>query len=114
MEYALRVRDEAHLAEIAAITARYAYDGLFLALYGELGAGKTAFVRALGAALGDDEVKSPTFIILDEHDTLLHVDAYRLAALRATIRVLDYWEERITPLECPERPGGAAVARLDL
>ena len=51
---------------------------------GNLGAGKTAFVRGLAAGLGidPDEVSSPTFTIVHEYRgrglTLYHVDLYRL------------------------------------
>ena len=53
-------------------------------LYGELGAGKTAFVRGLARGVGanPDEVSSPTFTIVQEYRgssaTLFHVDLYRL------------------------------------
>lgn len=57
--------------------------GAALLLTGELGAGKTAFVRGLAAGLGidDAEVSSPTFTIVQEYRgrlTLYHVDLYRL------------------------------------
>lgn len=58
------------------------FPGAFLALSGELGAGKTAFIRGVGRALGTSEVVSPTFTIVQEHDTLLrlfHFDVYRLS-----------------------------------
>ena len=53
-------------------------------LYGDLGAGKTAFVRGLARGMGanPDDVSSPTFTIIQEYAgssaTLYHVDLYRL------------------------------------
>ncbi|CAN5880829.1 tRNA (adenosine(37)-N6)-threonylcarbamoyltransferase complex ATPase subunit type 1 TsaE [soil metagenome] len=52
-------------------------------LFGDLGAGKTAFVRGLAEGLGapGDEVSSPTFTIVQQYAgrvTLYHVDLYRL------------------------------------
>ena len=52
-------------------------------LFGELGAGKTAFVRGLAWGLGadPDEVVSPTFVLLTSYAgrlTLHHADLYRL------------------------------------
>lgn len=56
--------------------------GVVIALYGELGAGKTAFVRGLARGLGiDDPVVSPTFTIVNEfygERDLFHFDMYRL------------------------------------
>ena len=56
--------------------------GAVIALYGELGAGKTAFVRGLGRAMGvEDDVVSPTFTIVNEYPgnrELFHFDMYRL------------------------------------
>jgi len=57
--------------------------GDVIALVGELGAGKTAFVRGLAAGLGvaEGEVASPTFTMVAEHRgrlPLYHIDLYRL------------------------------------
>jgi tRNA threonylcarbamoyladenosine biosynthesis protein TsaE len=56
--------------------------GSILAMYGDLGAGKTTFVRGLAAGLGlTARVTSPTFTIVNEYEgatALLHFDMYRL------------------------------------
>lgn len=54
-------------------------------LFGELGAGKTAFVRGLleGAGGAPEDVSSPTFTLIQEYSgrlPVLHVDLYRVAA----------------------------------
>lgn len=54
-----------------------------VALYGDLGAGKTTLVQALCRALGvSDAVNSPTYAIINEYELkgapLYHIDLYRL------------------------------------
>ncbi len=62
--------------------ALYARPGMVIALYGDLGAGKTALVRGLASGMGlEARVTSPTFTIVNEYlgDTpLFHFDMYRL------------------------------------
>jgi tRNA threonylcarbamoyladenosine biosynthesis protein TsaE len=67
--------------------------GDFLALEGELGAGKTQFVRGLakGAGLSPDEtVSSPTFTLVNEYRCRIpihHLDLYRLTSARDVIEL---------------------------
>jgi tRNA threonylcarbamoyladenosine biosynthesis protein TsaE len=69
---------------IAAELAQTLRGGESLALYGEMGAGKTRFVRGVVAGLGGDphSVSSPTFVLLNVYDTgrlkVFHLDAYRV------------------------------------
>ena len=53
----------------------------FVALYGDLGVGKTAFVRGFCRVFGIDRVKSPTFTVVNEYrgtQNVFHMDLYRL------------------------------------
>ncbi len=58
-------------------------DGCFINLYGEIGAGKTAFTRLVAQAIGvTEKVTSPSFVILNEYHSanipIYHFDLYRL------------------------------------
>ena len=62
--------------------------GTFVLLHGDLGAGKTAFVRGMAAGLGanPDDVSSPTFVLIQHYKgrtPLVHVDLYRLDSAAA-------------------------------
>lgn len=57
--------------------------GCFINLYGEIGAGKTAFVKLVAEAIGvTEKVTSPSFVILNEYHSakipIYHFDLYRL------------------------------------
>jgi tRNA threonylcarbamoyladenosine biosynthesis protein TsaE len=73
-------------AETEALGARLAAGlpgGSVVAMYGDLGAGKTAFVRGMARGMGlDCRVSSPTFTIVNEYlgkRDLIHFDMYRLS-----------------------------------
>jgi len=71
--------------DIAAHFVKILRAGDVVALFGGLGMGKTVFVRGLakGLGLGEDQVSSPTFSLVNEYrgadcSTLYHFDMYRI------------------------------------
>lgn len=93
----------------------------FVALFGDLGAGKTALVRGMGAQAGTSEVRSPTFTIVHEYETkpkLIHFDAYRLADAEELFAIgfEDYLAQNaVIVLEWAERvPEALPKERLEL
>ncbi len=86
--------------------------GDIVALYGDLGAGKTRLAKGICEAFGIDPetVTSPTFTLINEYRgndlDVYHIDAYRLKTLTEFFR-LGYEEyffgEGVTMIEWPER-----------
>ena len=90
-----------------------------VALVGDLGAGKTTFVQALGKELGVTEtMQSPTYVLMKKYQTtnskfqtLIHIDAYRLenpeefTALRPEQFLQD--PKTLVVVEWPEKAAGA-------
>ncbi len=83
-----------------------------IALYGDLGAGKTLFTQALARALGvTDPVTSPTFTLINEYDLpdggrLFHVDVYRLqnaAPEAVALGLEDLFDAGIVVIEWADR-----------
>lgn len=115
-------RDESETEAIAATLAESLAPGTVLALEGDLGAGKTRFVRGLARGLGHDPhaVSSPTFVIEHRHASpgaipLVHIDAYRLGGPE-DLEALG-WDEllasgqAIVAVEWPSRIAAALPAR---
>jgi tRNA threonylcarbamoyladenosine biosynthesis protein TsaE len=104
--------DEAALEALAARVARCLEPGDVVVLGGEVGSGKTTFVRAAARSLGVEErVTSPTYQIARGYDVVAagergvrvnHLDLYRLEALeeRDALELDDYLDpEAITFVE---------------
>ena len=64
---------------------------MVILLVGDLGSGKTTFVKSLAKYLGSDaEVTSPTFTLLNEYDgkfPIYHFDMYRLSSMEEAVAV---------------------------
>jgi tRNA threonylcarbamoyladenosine biosynthesis protein TsaE len=107
----IRSSAEAETRAMAARLATTLRPGDVLLLSGDLGAGKTAFVRGLAEGLGlsPDEVTSPTFTLVHEYRggrlPLIHVDLYRLEAADLDEVGLDpdLAAEGVVAVEWPER-----------
>ncbi|WP_456342400.1 tRNA (adenosine(37)-N6)-threonylcarbamoyltransferase complex ATPase subunit type 1 TsaE [Thermovibrio sp.] len=56
--------------------------GAFLILKGDLGCGKTVLTRGVASALGisEEEVSSPSFNVVHDYGSLVHIDFYRLSS----------------------------------
>ena len=80
----LETANETETSQAGEDLGRALRSGDVVLLYGDLGAGKTAFVRGMARGIGanPDEVTSPTFTLVQEYEgpaaTLYHVDLYRL------------------------------------
>jgi len=86
----------AETEKLAQVVAREVKPGTVLALFGDLGSGKTTFTAFLVKALGfDSRVQSPTFVIHRRYakppgkpiDTVHHVDLYRLTSSKEVLDI---------------------------
>lgn len=113
-------------ARLAAALAPLLRAGDVVALEGDLGAGKTAFARALirELAAGDEEVPSPTFTLVQTYEApdfdIWHFDLYRLEKPEDVFElgIEDAMAEGVTLIEWPDRlgrylPRNRLVVRMD-
>lgn len=110
----IHIQSLAELPEAARQFVALMGDETVYAFYGEMGAGKTTFIRELAKALGvtDDDVNSPSFSIINEYrsdttaELIYHFDLYRLDSLDEAfdIGVEDYFDSgAVCLIEWPER-----------
>ena len=96
---------------------QYIRDGAVICVHGELGAGKTHFIKGIAGSLGIDEreLTSPTYALANEFEcsckgepfTLYHLDCYRFEKpeelLELGVEDYLYPQHAATIIEWPER-----------
>lgn len=108
MDYKYTSRSESDTMELAENIESEKFPGMVICLDGELGSGKTVFVKGFAKSLGINEnITSPTFNIVKEYENgempLNHMDVYRLEDSDATIGFNDYFQsESVTIIEWSE------------
>ena len=108
MSYKYTTRCEEDTMEIAENIESEKFPGMVICLDGELGSGKTVFVKGFARALGLTEtITSPTFnLVKENHDgemPLFHMDVYRLDEDSVDFGLDDYLnQEAVCIIEWPE------------
>ncbi|MBC8987134.1 tRNA (adenosine(37)-N6)-threonylcarbamoyltransferase complex ATPase subunit type 1 TsaE [Pedobacter sp. N36a] len=107
----IEVKNLAGLDEAAQKVLEFAQNERFFIFEGDMGAGKTTFIKALTKALGvTDVVSSPTFSIVNEYEgkdvIIYHFDFYRLKNLQEAYDIgyeEYFYSEHICLIEWPEK-----------
>ncbi len=121
-QYTIPIPTLADLPQAAARFAELVEGQAIFAFWGDMGFGKTTFIKALAAHWGVvDEVTSPTFSLINEYHTesgqrVYHMDFYRVESLEEAFdlgledyfsepkaRVLMEWPSIVEPLLPPDR-----------
>ncbi len=103
----LDTHSPAETAELGRCLGAAARAGTLLALVGDLGAGKTLFVKGLAAGLGAGAVTSPTFVLMNLYPGRLriaHFDLYRLEKPDLpSLGFHDYRDDSVVVMEWADR-----------
>jgi tRNA threonylcarbamoyladenosine biosynthesis protein TsaE len=118
MRRAIQTTSEAGTEDVGRELAAAIEPGTVILLRGDLGAGKTAFVRGLAEGLGIDpaEVSSPTFTLVQEYRgrlPLYHADLYRLSPAEVPdLGLEELSQSAVVAVEWAEKwphPGGRVI-----
>jgi len=98
MDYKLTTYNEHETAMLAENIESEKFPNMVICLNGDLGSGKTVFVKAFANALGiDEDITSPTFNIIKEYNNgelpLYHMDVYRIEDALEDIGIEDYYDK---------------------
>ena len=108
MDYKYTSRNENDTMELAENIESEKFPGMIICLDGELGSGKTVFVKGFAKSLGITEnITSPTFNIVKEYESgemkLNHMDVYRIEDTDETIAFNGYFKgDGVTIIEWAE------------
>lgn len=99
MEYKFTSRSIYETMELAENIESEKFPGMIICLDGELGSGKTVFVKGFAKSLGITEnITSPTFNLIKEYNSgempLYHMDVYRIEDNSDTIGFDDYFNSK--------------------
>lgn len=121
MNYKYTSHSEDDTIELAENIESEKFPGMVICLNGELGSGKTVFVKGFAKALGIDEtITSPTFSLVKEYYNgempLFHMDVYRLDESSEDFGLADYINQNgVCIIEWPEMVEGQLPdERLDV
>lgn len=98
MDYKFSSHNLEDTMELAQNLEAEKFENMVICLDGELGSGKTVFVKGFAQSLGiDEDITSPTFNIIKEYQSgempLYHMDVYRLEDTNDEIGVEEYFEK---------------------
>lgn len=124
-QWTIRTRSTSETERLGSLAGRAARGGEVLALSGELGSGKTCFIRGFAVGVGASPlaVTSPTFVFIHEYVgrvRLVHADLFRLESIPAyqDLGLADQLNEKtVVAIEWPEKaecelPGDRLVVQL--
>ena len=99
MDYKITTYNERDTALVAENIESEKFPNMVICLMGDLGSGKTVFVKAFAKALGiEEDITSPTFNIIKEYPNgelpLYHMDVYRLEDHEEDIGIEDYYTKK--------------------
>lgn len=108
MDYKFTSRCEEDTMELAENIESEKFPGMVICLNGDLGSGKTVFVKGFANSLGlTENITSPTFNIVKEYEggemKLNHMDVYRIDESDQSIDFQDYFkQDAVTIIEWAE------------
>ena len=112
IKYSITIKNIDELPKVASQLIGSLGERKLIAFFGEMGAGKTTFIKAICKELTIPEiVNSPTFSIINQYETqegdlLNHFDFYRLESYQEAldIGIFDYWDSGdFCLMEWPEK-----------